>query len=1479
MRTLTRRFLTSIIVLVAVASFAAAQPGGNLDDLEGILDRLNTTAVLEHARTIAGLGSRLTGYDGYFNTVDYIRNFLETNGLKPELQKFTVIVPWDEGSVIKVSGMEIKAYALWPNGHVGSWSVEGLKGKLVYVGRGELEDFDGVEVEGSIVVMDFESGWNWRNAMKLGAQAVVFVDRGGGDRYEAYSKFEWYAFYPFIRLYVAGGDADKLVELAKEKREAVIDSKLELREVEAYNIIVKLSGRRENEAVAVVASIDSWSVAPALSFNLQDALDVGLLLELVRLAKQVTLERSLWVVLLSGRWQGLAGARVLADSFARDPELSTGRKTVWYVIGVDLSDDHPGVSLLYMGHFYRAGRPLFTAKYSWIQEAVSSRLAGFLRRYLERRNLLPPNLKNAIDALGLVREVDLVEGPDWSWSGTMSVPYLLDTEPFVVAGMPGFTIRTQFSFRNWEGVPGVGSLRWENVLPQFYQASSIIFYAATAETIRLSPSDVVPSRFTGLRGGAGGTALWGLVDFRVSVASFNLSTGWYVPLKGAVVRAWSSHDYPFSMVLGRTGLDGVAKLTGLAPQGVCYWSVDVVKVESDGVYVVDYGVYGVQPTSLVVGALQDPMPLFIPVFKGGVIVLSDVFSPRTFRTGAVNDPRMGSLRAWYNLGREVKVYELETRAEPMFWGVYAQPQDEVALVAAPVGARVVVTVKPENPHVEAKPLILLANSSLSEPEGSGVKVEQGFTFIARPALRYALDLLLTAKNRYEQLKSRMVRRISAELYEERAGSYLGKAIGAYNERRYSEAYRFSLIALSYASRFYADEVMPLYDEAGRTAALMLLLVLPTAFFLERLLVHREGVARIASTAALGVLTVGVFALIHPALTLLTNSAMAIMAVAMLLVTVLLLYVFTSETSTALKSHSEARVGVHEFRREEAAATLMAVTTSLENMRRRPLRTFLTLATISALATAIVALTSTSPTTTTSVSAKRFDSFFEGILIRKGHGVLQDVLNYATVEVLKGLAPNARVSTRLWYYPVSVNRIGPYGLVTSEYGSIAVQGVLGLERWEAEAAFSQALQSGLFEAVNGYACLLTSSQARALGVEPGDEVEFAGFRLTVTGILSDEALQNLPNDPDGIPLAPLDPTYSPELYGFTSGAGQMSPTPLPWSNVLIVSKGFAAKLGAFVNSIAVVPPNVSRVSVEEIAREAAHILDARVTTYVDGTSYTFSRMLSFALFGWESILPLLALGVVNVVTTLLAAVHERTRELYVFSSLGLSPRGAALMFIVEFLVYGFISAFVGYMAGWAAATVFKTAGLLPESYVFNYASFSVLLSMTAVLVVCLAAVAYPALQASKLITPSLERVWRPPTRPKGDTWEVVFPLRLTSRGEAVSLLNYLREYYLGAGYYKSSYRVSSVSDADLESLELKLRILLAPIESGTEQEVSIKVIEQPGRKFTVSVLTRYLGGSRAVWMSSTPLYFDDLRKQLLLWASIPGGEKAKYVSRV
>ncbi len=62
---------------------------------------------------------------------------------------------------------------------------EGFNGKLVYIGRGRPADLAGKALDGAAVLMDFDSGRRWVDAVEMGAKVVIFLapregSHGGG---------------------------------------------------------------------------------------------------------------------------------------------------------------------------------------------------------------------------------------------------------------------------------------------------------------------------------------------------------------------------------------------------------------------------------------------------------------------------------------------------------------------------------------------------------------------------------------------------------------------------------------------------------------------------------------------------------------------------------------------------------------------------------------------------------------------------------------------------------------------------------------------------------------------------------------------------------------------------------------------------------------------------------------------------------------------------------------------------------------------------------------------------------------------------------------------------------------------------------------------------------------------------------------------------------------------------------------------------
>ena len=81
-------------------------------------------------------------------------------------------------------------YPLWPNlVRTPTLPADGLTAPLIYVGDGKLRNFNGKNVDGSVVMVDFNCAAEWMNAPRLGARAIIFVAPTTTMRGEAEAKF------------------------------------------------------------------------------------------------------------------------------------------------------------------------------------------------------------------------------------------------------------------------------------------------------------------------------------------------------------------------------------------------------------------------------------------------------------------------------------------------------------------------------------------------------------------------------------------------------------------------------------------------------------------------------------------------------------------------------------------------------------------------------------------------------------------------------------------------------------------------------------------------------------------------------------------------------------------------------------------------------------------------------------------------------------------------------------------------------------------------------------------------------------------------------------------------------------------------------------------------------------------------------------------------------------------------------------------
>ena len=173
----------------------------------------------------------------------------------------------------------IQANAITPE----TISSDGLEGPLVYVGPGELRDFNGKEISGAVILMELDSGKNWLHAANLGAKALIYVDRGPTgktffqDKTEL-SPIQFPRFWiPFSMARELFGDFETAPKGLVAGRARLL-SRMTWEEASGENIFALIPGtdsKLQKELVMVEAFYDSTALIPGSSPGADEALQCG----------------------------------------------------------------------------------------------------------------------------------------------------------------------------------------------------------------------------------------------------------------------------------------------------------------------------------------------------------------------------------------------------------------------------------------------------------------------------------------------------------------------------------------------------------------------------------------------------------------------------------------------------------------------------------------------------------------------------------------------------------------------------------------------------------------------------------------------------------------------------------------------------------------------------------------------------------------------------------------------------------------------------------------------------------------------------------------------------------------------------------------------------------------------------------------------------------------------------------------------------
>jgi ABC-type antimicrobial peptide transport system permease subunit len=1492
------------------------------------LSSINFRNIINHLEYLSSL-NRYTGYPGCEEASKYIFNYLsKTLGLKTWIEEYELPIPFDYGSSITVylDGVMkiVEAYALLPNNVQTSYG--NYTGYLVYCGFGTIDDLNNVkgEINGSIALMEFNSGYNWLNVMRLGAKAVVFIAPNDTMRSESDRK-NLDIPLKFPRVYVSRDDGAYLRNLAVSGKSVTTTVRVGMKWIhaKAKNIIAVLNGTDPKEmenTIALMAYYDSASIVPALSPGAEEAVGIASLLELARLLKENPPRRPVWFIAFSGHTQAMAGGR---DFIWHSEELvesgdGASKPFVWHydhigttenknlapyaikmAISLDFSSDSDAIAVAGYGRFYGLGGPWYDW-YSYDKDLTRFLFTG--GRYGEyspseniyrlRKDVLPANAsRTAYRAFGL-------------WASQLDMNQYLpgaltyEAEIFARTGIWGICFTTALSIKLTYNTPFnlFGRIKFENVVPQV-EFSFALINAILNDTEWFDFSKVTISG--GQKAGAFFThkhkddAGVGYVVVHGRVGLWNITRNWYeynwTSIAGEEcdillsIRITNRADvYGHEWIQFANMDDGTFVSKGMLPS--LGWAAPLAEYEilpylinrttGDIEYAPDMGVYGgyLWPHGYRFLTFDDPLIdgsgdkiVNLSMFKASTIALHDLFDPRTLLT-----PSMGSyIRILDTSDVELTQFSYIMSAPPSF-----ESAENIVLGDPTSGYEAVIFVPPDS---RIKILFMTEQTALGilTNNGDGIKVSEKYLNIIPTPLHFTRDLMSLVEARVSGLTAVQLAgggkgAYINELYSQSIKE-LESARELKGENKHGDYYLALLKSWYYIQLAYSETKSILMDSSV-TAVFFFILIVPFSFLIERLVFSAKGNRRVLTIIVVFVILMIMLFLIHPGFRVTPFSMVSALGFICLSLVALILVFMSNEIAGVLRELRRRLIGVSFVQADTLGSIMVSFSLAVENMRKRKFRTILVLSSLAIITFASASFISISPIQITVrlpvESSGGFQARYQGVLITGTDFFVP--INPIVTSVASNLAGDDVTVAPRAIIPVSTggsylyNKLGKQILIAGVFGFAPEEkSILRLQDTIIPDYKGVSALKPWFTEEDKNVCYITEDIAKELDVVPGETVVFYGVELKVLGVISQQRLSNV-TDIDGIPVAPFDPLTT------------RPPRPRVYWGIIFIPYRFAMDLGGITYSVAVSLEDSSTVSkvAEKIAKYlglTSHYVFA-VEDVVSNRSFRYTSERMFDVSNWQfSLIPIVICALV-LLSTITGAVYERVREIYIYSVIGLNPMNVVGMFLGECLAYALISAPLGYILSSILGNF--------SSVFANYASTSVIIVILSSILIILSSSIYPLRKVAKLVTPSLERVWRPPTKPKGNTWDIPLPIAMETEEEAVGMVAFITEYLKSYGSEATSFMVEKLAhekktEEGKNVYMSRAVIRLRPYETGLAEEMIFKASRVKNR-YVITLVANLVSGPRVLWVGSHLRVVDMVRKTMLVWKSLSSEEKNKFL---
>jgi hypothetical protein len=1477
-----------ILLTLIAASLTYAAPSD--DEIRATYKALLPQVKIERVRrdfdAIASFGSRLAGSAGEAKTFDYVETQFRLLGFKNiQRQAFDIVVPDPESrGKLQVGRATVDVFPLWPN--LVRASTTDVQGPLIYGSDGSLEALKGKQLKGAVVLLEMRAGATWKNASKLGAAAVIFLQPDELTRGDIETKFSAVPI-DAPRFYLPLKQAGQVLNAAAKNQVVHLTCRQEWLNRKSYNLSADLPGTQAGEQVELLSYADSMSVVPGIAPGAEAISGVAGLLEAARVMKERSQKRPLRFILSGAHHLALQGARefVLEKLGNSAPTLLT--------LTLDLSSGNQGLGVYGRGWFYEA------------RDESQEGLKNVARMFRNHTDKLAPVMGLSPARLALV---DAVNNSDSrTWKNNVSGKFALDCEPMVNAGMNALTFLTVEDSRDRVDTPfdTIDRVNVANVHRQIQTVCAMLHHALNDTTDKSEQSDykipLEPARPSQM------TLIGGFSICSGQVFEYDAQKSFVpdIPVPNSLACALSQQKTMMGVrgdIVAGTNAKGEYKLIGLPPTTTYWWggkrmtrlaafhlSPTTGKID----YAPSFGFHGDFSYPILFDLKTADRVSPIVVFKCSALNLYDLVDPQDLNA-----------MAW------VRILDQTTMTNPPDFGEFMPPIDQ--RLSADIEDAQVLFMSPGQKFVllggggPGDSRLILTNSSLGNEAGSGYLAPGGKPTGTRAdislngtfhelSLNTAKDIVAINATRLQQFAKYRIIGKGVKQTQAQAEAEIRLADEAYKNLDWAEAERHARAAWGFALRAHPT-IMSTANDVVNGVVFYLFLLIPFSYFLERLLIGNQLLTK-QLLWAVGFF-IGSFLLlrlIHPAFEIVSNPAMIFVAFVMGALSLIVVSFILGKFEASLKAVRQLESGVHEVDIKRSSVAMAAFNLGVSNMRRRKARTILTTLTLVVMTFIVLSFTSIVQEISLQEYPSDTPARYSGILIRNPG--LEPLQASMYRQISNEFTGRGTVVRRATYYGAD---IGDTGVLTLQRADriAEVRALLGFEAGEAAVLHPQeALAYGRwFKPGEREVMILPTPLAQQLKVEPQDigkaKVTYAGVEYTVVGIADPGILRGLV-DLDGDNVMPADFTLSrrQQEESASSTKAFRKFIRLDPGACFFVPTETALSLGADIRTIGVsfAEPKATREALDQLMPRLrmnlyAAVPDAKGATPDALQVRQFSVLQSSQSSGLGLVIIQLLIAAVFVLNTMIASVYERTKEIGIFSSIGLAPNHIAMLFFAESLVYGILGAVIGYFLAQGTAKIIVATNTL-QGLTLNFSSTSAVMSAVIVMSVVLLSTIYPARKASQIAAPAMnEEVFE--TEPEDDRWDLPLPFSI-SAAEAGPIIQFLGEWFSAYEEYTIGEFVTSGTQFGLqdptESVEVgretyfvETTSWLAPYDLGVSQRLRLTASpSQVEGVYALDLVLTRLAGDPENWPVVNRRFLGSLRRQFLTWRTLDKEKRARY----